>query len=377
MVYLDNAATTFPKPENVYVAMDKVNRQLAFNSGRGSYAAAREATKIVDETKGLLLRLIKAEGVGKVAFTPSITIALNEILRGIDFKQGDNLYVSPYEHNAVARVAYAIEKEKKINVIQMPLKNDSLEIDLDRLQYQFSKNRPKAVCCIHVSNVTGYVLPIKEIFDYAKPYNAITVLDTAQSLGVVDIDALTMNLDFLAFAGHKTLYGPFGIGGFVDLKGTKLEAVIAGGTGSNSLNLEMPKESPFVYESSSLNIVAVAGLNAALKSLDIETNAKHESELLDYLIERMKMVEGAVLYLPPRDRHISILSFNLKKYRAEEVSEILDADFDIAVRSGYHCAPYVHAYIQDGEYSGTVRVGLGRFTTKDDIDCLVDALAEL
>lgn len=377
MVYLDNAATTFPKPESVYVEMDKVNRQMAFNSGRGSYAVAREATRIVDETKKLLLKVFKAEGIGKVAFTPSITIALNEILRGIDFKQGDNLYVSPYEHNAVARVAYALEKEKKINVIQMPLKNDNLEIDLDRLQYQFSKNRPKAVCCIHVSNVTGYVLPVKEIFDFAKPYNAITVLDTAQSLGIVDIDALKLNLDFLAFAGHKTLYGPFGIGGFVDLKDTKLKPVIAGGTGSNSLNLEMPKESPFVYESSSLNIVAIAGLNAALKALDIETNANHENQLLDYLIEKMKTIDGAVIYLPPRDRHISILSFNLKKYRAEEVSEILDADYDIAVRSGYHCAPYIHSYIQDGDYLGTVRVGLGRFTTKEDIDCLVNAIAEL
>lgn len=377
MIYLDNAATTYPKPEAVYAAMDYTNRNYAFNAGRGSYTGAREVTKLIDETKTLILKLVGARGLGDVAFTPSITLALNEILQGIDFENGDNIYISPYEHNAVARVANILEKKRGINVIQMPIIDESGEIDLDKLQYMFTVKKPRAVCCIHVSNVTGYILPIEEIFEFAKPYGAITVLDTAQSLGLLKIDASKLNIDFLAFAGHKSLYGPFGIGGFIDFKRTALEPLIAGGTGSNSLNLDMPGDSPYRYESSSINIVAVSGLNAALKSIDIQNVLEKENDIMDYLIEEIKKVNGVKLYLPPRERHVSILSFNLKNYRAEEVGEILDADFEIAVRTGYHCAPYIHEYLSDKEHLGTIRVGIGQFNTKEDIDKLIEAISEL
>ncbi len=377
MIYLDNAATTFPKPDAVYQAMDKANRELAVNAGRGSYTLAREATKIIDETKHMLLRLVHAEGIGKVAFTPSITIALNEILQGIDFHTGDNLYISPYEHNAVARVAHLLETSMGVNVIQMPLNESLLEIDIDKLQYMFSHHKPKCVCCIHVSNVTGYVLPIDKIFDLAKPYGAITILDTAQSLGLIDIDAISLNLDFLAFAGHKTLYGPFGIGGFIDLRGTTLRPVISGGTGSDSLNVEMPKESPQKYESSSMNVVAIAGLNAALNILDVQANRRKEEKLLDYLIAELGKVENVITYLPPREKHICIVSFNVRGYKAEEIGEILDADFDIAVRTGYHCAPFIHKHLADIASNGTVRVGISQFVSENDIDILIEALRHI
>lgn len=377
MIYLDNAATTYPKPEEVYQAMDRVNREMAVNAGRGSYALAREATKLIDETKNMLLKLVKAEGVGKVVFTPSITIALNEILQGIDFQKGDNLYVSPYEHNAVARVAHLLQERKGVNVILMPLIAETLEIDLNKLQYMFSQNKPKAVCCVHVSNVTGYLLPVAAIFGLSKKYKAITILDSAQSLGLVEIDSLKMDLDFLAFAGHKTLYGPFGIGGFIDLNDVELKSFIAGGTGSNSLKLEMPEKSPYKFESSSLNIVAVAGLNAALKMIDIDRTTEKEQELLRYLIAQMNKLPSVVMYLPFEENHRSILSFNVEGYKADEIGEILDSDFDIAVRTGYHCAPFIHDCIGDGSFSGTIRVGIGQFTTVSEIDALILALQEI
>lgn len=377
MIYLDNAATTFPKSENVYQALDVANRELAFNSGRGLYTSARKATELIDATKNQILKLIAAPDNATVVFTPSITVALNEILQGIEFVENDNIYLSPYEHNAVARTIHLLELKKHINVIEMPLNLETLEIDIDKLKYMFTMHLPKCVCCTHISNVTGYILPIKEIFDAAEKYNAITVLDTAQSLGVEKICSKELNISFLAFAGHKALYGPLGIGGFVDFKKSKLHEVIVGGTGSNSLSLDMPKDSPYKYESSSCNVVAVAGLHAALNEVDIEGNDRIEKELLKYLIEELRIIDGVELYTPADGSHKSIVSINLKNYKADDVASILDQDFDIAVRAGYHCAPLIHKWIKDEEYLGTVRISVGKFNQKNDVEEIVKAIKEL
>ena len=217
MIYLDNAATTFPKPENVYVAMDEANRRMAVNAGRGSYKLAREASALINETKKELRALVHADSSSAVVFTSSITIALNQIINGINWIEGVTVYVSPYEHNAVARTIHRVSKEININVKQIPLNKETLEIDLEKMKYDFSKEKPFAVICTHVSNVTGYILPVKEIFEEAKRYNAITVLDTAQSLGLIELNTKQMPVDIIGFAGHKCLYGPFGIGGFINI----------------------------------------------------------------------------------------------------------------------------------------------------------------
>ncbi len=377
MIYLDNAATTFPKPESVYQALDNANRRLAVNAGRGSYKIAREATELIDDTKKLLLKIVEAPGESYVVFTASITIALNEILQGIEWKEGSNIYVSPYEHNAVARTINYIAKKIKVNVIELPLKDETLEIDLESMKYMFSKQTPDCVCCTHVSNVTGYILPVEEIFEQSKKYSAITILDTAQSLGLIEVNAKRIKADFIAFAGHKTLYGPLGIGGFISNGYTKLQELIVGGTGSDSLNLDMPKKSPNKYESSSPNIVAIAGLNAALKECDYTNIYQHEKMLTSYLVEKLKANSNITLYVPPKEKHISVVSFNLNGYKAEDVGMILDQDFDIAVRTGYHCAPYIHRWLRDDEYVGTVRVGIGRFNTIEDIGSLLNAIMDI
>ena len=377
MIYLDNAATTFPKSENVYRALNNANRELAFNAGRGSYAKARKATELIDAAKYQILKLVAAPDNAAVVFTPSITVALNEILQGIEFMENDYVYLSPYEHNAVARIIHLLEKKKQINVIEMPLNTETLEIDIDKLKYLFALHPPKCVCCTHISNVTGYVLPIKEIFDAAEKYNAVTVLDTAQSLGVEAVCSKALNISFLAFAGHKALYGPMGVGGFVDFGKSKLQEVIVGGTGSNSLSLDMPKESPYKYESSSCNIVAVAGLHAALNEVDIESNEEKEKELLTYLVHELSAIDGVEIYAPASCNHKSILSINLTNYKANDVADILDQDFDIAVRAGYHCAPLIHKWLKDEKYLGTVRISIGKFNQKRDVEKFVKAIKEL
>lgn len=197
MIYLDNAATTFPKPENVYRAMDKMNREGAVNAGRGSYKLAQEASKIIADTKSKIRQLVHLD-TSAVVFAPSITIAINQIVNGLDLRKNAVIYVSPYEHNAVARSIYALSKKMKFTVKELPV-NDIFEIDIEKMKYEFSKDKPEAVFCTHVSNVTGYVLPIEEIFGESKKQGSINILDSAQSMGLIDIRADLIKVDIIAF----------------------------------------------------------------------------------------------------------------------------------------------------------------------------------
>lgn len=378
MIYLDNAATTYPKPEEVYKSMDYANRELAVNAGRGLYNKANQATKIIDETKSALLKLVKGDSSSAITFAPSITIALNQILNGLDFKNGDIVYVSPFEHNAVMRTLSLINKKMDINIKELPLNKDSFEIDLDKTKYLLAKDKPKCVCVNYISNVTGYILPVKEILEESKKNNAITVLDAAQAFGLIDIDISCLSADFIAFTGHKSLYGPFGIAGFISNSKITLNDFIAGGTGTNSLNLDMPNDGPNRYESASPNIVAISGLKAALEWIDLDSINMKEKKLTDYLIEELSSISGLELYLPENlDNHIGIVSFNIKGYKSDDIAMILDEDFNIAIRSGYHCTPLIHKYLKNEQYGGTARIGLGYFTTMSDIDKICEAIEKL
>ena len=377
MIYLDNAATTFPKPDCVYEAMDKMNREGAVNAGRGSYKAAREASKLIEETKNLLRKLVHADISASVVFGPSVTIAMNQIVNGLNLRNNAVVYVSPYEHNAVARTVHELSKKKNLIIKEIPLKSN-LEIDLEKMKYEFIKDKPEALFCTHVSNVTGYILPIKEIFEESKKYGCINILDSAQSMGLIEIRADLLKVDLIAFAGHKTLYGPFGIGGFINVSGISLEVFVCGGTGSDSLNLEMPDGNEARYEAASSNIVAIAGLNAALKDIQQKSYLEHEKILSNHLIEKLSPIKDVQMYLPEnKNKHIGIVSFTVNGFNSNDIGVILDEDFNIAVRTGYHCAPYIHKYLKDTGTFGTVRVGVGQFTTIEEIDKLVEALEEL
>lgn len=377
MIYLDNAATTFPKPERVYTALETANRELSFNAGRGSYKAARAASAIIDDTKNRLLSLFHATGYADIVFTPSVTHALNQVLNGLDLTGNSVIYVSPYEHNAVARTVYQLSVNSGASVKMLPLTKD-LQIDLEKAKYQFSINSPSVVILNALSNVTGYILPVAEIFLMAKEYGAITVLDAAQAAGLIDLDMPALNADVLCFAGHKTLMGPFGIGGFLIKHGITLKKVLTGGTGSASLTLDMPEEAPGRYEASSTNVVSIAGLNASLKGLDINEHRKTLRELTEYLLEALNGIPSVNLMGTfDTDKTLGIVSFVVEGYQSDEVGIILDDEYDIAVRTGYHCAPYIHDYLGDKPYHGTIRIGIGQFNTKEDIDALISAIKSL
>lgn len=378
-IYLDNAATTFPKPETVYVAMDEVNRNYAVNAGRGAYSKARYASELISDTKKALRDLICADSNVPIVFCPSVTVALNQIINGLELRENSYVYYSPYEHNAVARTLNYVAKSKGIILRELPIDDATGDIEVAKLPYVFSKENPAAVFCTHISNVTGYILPVEEIFYESKKYGSVNVLDAAQSLGLIEYDVRRNNdVDIIAFTGHKSLYGPFGIGGFMNLSQVPLKEFIVGGTGSDSLNLNMPQGNESKYESSSNNIIAIVGLKAALEILNVHEIYKHEKQLTDYLVKKLSDIAGVKLFIPEnRERHIGIVSFAVDGYKSEDIGMILDEDYNIAVRTGYHCAPFIHDHLKDKMYLGTVRVGLGRFNSIDELERLIQALKEL
>lgn len=383
MIYFDNAATTYPKPGIVYEEMDKINRSLAFNAGRGSYALAKQSAVIIDNLRKELLRIVNAVNVAEVVLSASATFALNQIIGGLDIRPEQYIYISPYEHNAVVRTLYNQKVfrngENNTHISVMPILPDG-SIDMLQLLYEFSVHAPSFVFMSHVSNVTGYILPVEKIAAEAKKYNATVTIDGSQALGLVPFDMSASLADFYVFAGHKTLYGPFGVGGFFMKNGMKLDTFIAGGTGSDSLNVRMPDEGATRYEPASPNVVAAAGLLSAVKELtadEISHRLEHERKLTEYLADSMKNIHGIRLYLPPKESHVGIIAFNIAGYKASDIGMILDEDYNIAVRTGYHCAPFVHEYLDDREYLGVVRAGVSMFTTFDDADALVGALREI
>lgn len=377
MIYLDNGATTFPKPECVYDAVDTFGRTGAVNAGRGAYRAARAATEMIREVKRQLISLCDAKDQAEVVLTPSVTIALNQIICGQKWEAGMAAYVSPYEHNAVLRPLDLLRRRVGIQVIELPLRPD-LSIDLEETERMFREIPPAFVSVSAISNVTGYVLPAREIFLLAKEYGAFTLLDAAQAMGLLKLRFAQLRADAVAFAGHKTLYAPFGIAGFFIKSGVDLEEFIAGGNGTKSLSLEMPAYMPEKMESASMDTVAIAGLRASLDWLKTVRPWKAEHELMEYLVPQLEAIPGLTLYrAPSMDCQAGVISLNLEGFRANEVAAILDKEWDIAVRAGHHCAALIHRHLKDHVHDGTVRVSLGVFNTREDLDTLAAGLQSI
>lgn len=376
MIYFDNAATTYPKPEEVYLALDKANREFAFNSGRGSYKEAKNSSKIISETRNAIASLADARAED-VIFTHSATEALNDIIFGMDWKQGDNVYVSPFEHNAIMRPLHQIKNEYDININIIPFNKLTWDIEKETLEDMFILNKPKCIFCSAKSNVTGYNIPYKEIFKLGKEYNSINILDASQSFGVNKEIKKSKYIDFIVFAGHKSLYASFGVAGFLNFKDNLLKSYIIGGTGSDSLNFNMPPNSPDKYESGSKNVVAIYSLHESIKWIEkIDVNSK-ERMLLSYFYDKIKENDRIIKYIPSEITKCSgIISINIEGYTAEEIGELLDAK-DICVRTGYHCAPLVHDFINSRPYFGTVRISFNYFNTTEEIDKLLEILNSL
>ena len=384
MIYLDNAATTFPKPECVHEACSTYARTVGANAGRGAYASARAASAMLKDIRKELISLLDAREQAEVVLTPSVTIALNQIILGQPWKEGMNAWISPYEHNAVSRPLELMRKRYGIRVHLLPLSPD-LSVDLKKTEEAFKEAPPDFVCVTAVSNVTGYIPPAADIFRMAKRYGAFTVLDAAQALGVLKLRFASLSADCVAFAGHKTLMAPFGIAGFYIRNGADLCEVLTGGNGIKSEKLSLPSYMPEKMESGSMNTVAAAGLLAALqwrkKAGDFLAN---EQKLVCRLVRGLIEIPGVTVYAAPGNEEGNdpscqggVVSFNVEGFRANEVGALLDHTADIAVRAGHHCAAYIHKYLADAPYDGTVRVSPGVFSTEEDIDQLLSAVRSI
>lgn len=381
MIYFDNAATTYPKPESVYDAVNECQRNFAVNAGRGTYKTARCASEVIRSVRVSLSKLLNTDNENNIILSSSATAAMNIVLNGLEYNANTTVYITPFEHNAVVRPLKRLADIYGFSVEIIPFDGKTQNLDADAMRNRFLIKHPDIVIANHISNVTGCVLPVDEIFNASKEYEAVNILDASQSLGLVPIDLSSQKTDFLIFAGHKNLYGSFGTGGFCYNSNVKLKPFFTGGTSSDSLNPDMPEQLPDFYEPSSHNIVSIAALNASLSwisGIGIKKIYAHKKELTSYAVKRLSKLSSVTLYLPNNsENHIAIISLTHSEYRPEELADILDNDFDIAVRSGYHCAPYIHKLIGTEDNGGTVRVSIGYFNTKDEIDSLIDALKEL
>lgn len=375
IAYFDNAATTFPKPEEVYSFMDEFYRECGVNVGRGQYKLASKASSLVNDTRTQLLELMHAPNK-KVVFTHTATEAINLILQGLPMADNYTIYISPFEHNAVTRVVARLAARYRLTVQTLAFDKDTCTYDLERIRLQFAAKKPNIVVISHASNVFGIVAPIHEICALSKPHGAINVVDMCQTAGLLDTDLSSNSIDFGVFAGHKTLYGPLGVAGFICSEQIEMTPLIYGGTGVDSQNQSMPDTIPERYEAASPNIHAISGLYAALKwAKERGINSIYAAEKKNHerLLEILSCYDNIRILSPVNQTNcIGVVSCVFNGFSSDNVGQILSEN-DIAVRTGLHCAPSAHLFWGSSP-AGTVRFSVGYFTNTKDFERLGNTL---
>jgi cysteine desulfurase family protein len=377
MIYLDNAATSFPKPEAVYRALDAFARTQLANPGRAGHKMALAAERTLDDCRHLLNQFFHGKEPERFAFTLNCTDALNMAFKGI-LRDGDHVVTTDLEHNSVSRPLRAMELAGRITLTRVAADGGGTVSPDDVRRALTPKTRLVAVT--HASNVLGTVQPVAEIGRIARETDLLFLVDAAQTAGVLPIDVAEMCIDLLAFPGHKSLLGPTGTGALYVGPRVKVQAWREGGTGGDSASETQPRELPYFLEGGTPNVLGVAGLAAGIRYVTergMESIHSHEAELAERLWRRLEALTGYQVF-GHRDhaRRVGTISFRNEALPAAEVGGILDQAFDIAVRPGLHCAPYIHRSIHTFP-EGTVRVSPGPFSKADDIDRLADALAEI
>jgi len=368
MVYLDNAATSFPKPESVYKAVDKAIREECGNPGRSGHKLALSAGRIISEARMLCARILSAPSPSDIAFASNTTAALNMALKGF-LKSGDHVITTTMEHNSVIRPLNSIEGIS-ITKLSMNLQ-DGLSIDDVK---KALRPNTKLLVCTHVSNVTGTVNDIDTIGEFCRENGIIFLVDAAQSLGVRPVDV--KYVDMLAFPGHKGLLAPQGTGGLYVREGIEINTIIEGGTGSNSELLYQPDTMPSKLESGTLNVPGLAGLSAGIRFIleqGVENILTKEIALTQMLIDGLKSIDGIRL-IGAEQNNSGVVSVCFDRISPSEAALMMDASFDIAVRSGLHCAIDAHDYIGTLKSGGTLRISPNYFNTVDDIHKCLEAL---
>ena len=376
-IYLDNAATSFPKPKEVAVAVYDFMINNGTSSGRGSYKKAMQSDYIVYECRKLIGNLFNFDDPKKVVFTSNATDSLNIAIRGI-LKENEHVITSSLELNAVWRCLKTLEKDINIKIDTVECSKDGITNPEDIKKY--IRKDTALIVFTQASNVLGTIQPIKEIGKIARENKIVFLVDAAQSAGAMKIDIKEDNIDILAFTGHKSLLAPMGTGGLIINTDIDIKPLKAGGTGGDSAYDYQPDYYPNHLETGTSNVSGIAGLRAAIKFLNregIDNIHNKEKELTKYALQRLETVKDIEIYGPKDcEKILSVISFNIKNKRPEDISTILDQKYDIMLRAGLHCAPTAHSVINTKD-RGSLRIGIGYFNTKDDIDKLVEALNNL
>ena len=378
LIFLDNGATSFPKPEEVYTFMDNFYRNYGVNPGRSGYDLCMETGELVENTRKMMTEFFNGTDPNRLCFSYNSTDALNLIINGM-LKQGDHALTTTLEHNSVLRPLYHLYKYNGVEVDHIPF--DSIGfINPDDFPKKFKKNT-KLVVINHASNVIGTVQPIKDIGKHCRERGIPLAIDVSQSAGKIPIDIEEMNVDVVAFTGHKSLLGPTGIGGLYVSEGIEIRHTRAGGTGVRSAVRTHLDEYPYRLEYGTMNTLGVAGLYAGVKWIEkTGMNNIHEQEmkLTTMLRDGLKDIEGVTMYCQDDlTNHISILLFNVDGLEALDTGTMLDVDYNIACRTGLHCAPLVHEQLGTAEIHGAVRFGIGPFNTEEHIHTAINAVREI
>jgi cysteine desulfurase family protein len=376
MIYLDNAATTFPKPEAVYNAMMDCMKNYCANPGRAGHKLAMKAAREIYDTRENIAKLFNIDNPMNIVFTNNATDSLNLAIKGV-VNKGDHIITTSMEHNSVIRPIKALEK---IGVEHTIVQCDEQGfLNVDDLENAIKPNT-KLIVTTHASNVCGTLIDIKSISEIANKHNILYLIDASQTVGVYDIDLKDIKADMLAAPGHKGLLGPQGTGILYIREGLNIDILKEGGTGSRSEDLFQPDLLPDKYESGTHNTPGIVGLNEGVKFIfkeGIDKIKEHEEELCKYMLERLEEVPNIKIYGPKdANKRASVISINIGNMDSGEITFLLDSEYDIATRSGIHCAPLAHKTLGTLE-QGAVRFSIGYFNTKEEIDKAITALKQI
>ena len=371
-VYLDNAATTWPKPEQVYAAVDAALREQGGNPGRASHRLSVAAQQLVEDARQDVCRLFSAPSAERVVFTLNCTDALSLVLKGL-IEPGDRVVTGPFEHNSVARPLHALRRE---GTTVVPCRATPVgDVDLDHFR-DLCRQGVDYVVMSHVSNVTGCMTPLREVAAIAHEHGALVVLDAAQSAGSVPIDMTGLGVDALAAPGHKGLCGPMGTGVLVLCADLPVAPFREGGSGIDSQSDEHPRRYPWRLEGGTLNVPGIAGLGAGIRFIEsagVRAIGERESALARALVGGLSAIDGVRVFGPRELTETGVVSFRIDGCDVALTGMLLDESYGVAVRSGLHCAPAAHRAI--GTYpEGTLRASMGPFNDAADVEALVRAV---
>ena len=385
-IYLDNAATSFPKPESVYQAVDRCLRQDGAAFGRGAHAGSDRVRGIVDDARRAVSKLIDAESYKHLVFTLNCTDSLNIVLQGL-LNSGDRVITTVLEHNSVLRPLHQLRQDRNIQVVTVGIDARTGLLDLDELRDELAEAPTALVAVTHASNVTGVIQPVRQIVELTHKAGGLVLLDAAQTAGHLPFSMQELDVDFLAAAGHKGLMGPLGTGILAIRPGleTRLRPFRLGGTGTNSELPQQPETMPQRFESGNLNVPGIAGLQAGVDWLlqkSVAEVAHHTSTLYPILFNGLSQLENVrcVSAAPSDNRQdsaIGIVSIVVDGMDSRDVGMILDQSFQIECRTGLHCAPLIHKPLDTESLGGTVRFSLGPFNTPDHVATALEAMKQI